>query len=248
MNLTALSQCISQYGLLQGSLFFIKVKLKLQEKFYLPTCEHPIWIRKGTTDFLVFEQVFLLQEYNIALSNEINFIIDLGANVGYSAVYFAERFKNTKILCIEPEPENFKILKLNTAPYPSVSCLNTAIWNESTKLTISGHQHGNWGFITNVDSNGSKEDQINATTIPNLVEKYKISIIDVLKIDIEGSEAELFSSGYENWLPLVKVLIIEFHDHLKPLSSKNVLKAINHYNFTRFQKGENHVFVNNNLS
>lgn len=248
MKLSTLRQCIDKFGWWHGCSFFFQIKLKAKQKFSLPTFSYPVWIRKETTDFLVFEQVFLLEEYNIPISNEVKTILDLGANVGYSAIYFAHRFEEADIICVEPESKNFDSLKLNTNYFNNIRCINAAIWNECTQLSLAGQHLGSWGFITKEGDNNNPNILVDALTITKLMEQHGLDTIDILKIDIEGSEEELFSAGFEDWLPKVRILIIELHDHLKPLSSQNVLNATNKYNFTNFRSGENQIFINQDLN
>jgi hypothetical protein len=68
--------------------------------------------------------------------------------------------------------------------------------------------------------------------------------IDVLKLDIEGAEKNVFGKDFEKWLPKAKVLIIEFHDRMVEGCSSTVLKALSHYNFRSEVKGENTIFYN----
>ena len=72
-------------------------------------------------------------------------------------------------------------------------------------------------------------------------------LVDILKIDIEGSEKEIFEQGFEEWLPFTKILIVETHDRYKQGSSKAVLKAVSAYNFSLEVSGENLIFYNNDL-
>ena len=72
----------------------------------------------------------------------------------------------------------------------------------------------------------------------------KWNYIDILKLDIEGSEKEVFSAGFENWMPKTKVIIIELHDAMKPGCSRAVFAAVNKYNFSFNIKGENIIFTN----
>ena len=67
--------------------------------------------------------------------------------------------------------------------------------------------------------------------------------IDILKLDVEGAEKEIFSSNYEDWLPKTKVLIIELHDRMRKGCSKVVFSAISEYNFSLDISGENLVFT-----
>ncbi len=74
-----------------------------------------------------------------------------------------------------------------------------------------------------------------------------IKQIDLLKIDIEGAELELFQSNYEQWLPRVKVVVIELHDHLRPGCSSAFNNAINSINHRKAQQGENIIIYNQDL-
>jgi hypothetical protein len=69
--------------------------------------------------------------------------------------------------------------------------------------------------------------------------------IDILKLDIEGSEKEVFETGYEHWLPKINILIIELHDKMKKGCSRAVFNAISKYDFSFDIKGENIIFTNN---
>ena len=74
---------------------------------------------------------------------------------------------------------------------------------------------GEWGFTV---SECSREDaDVRAFSIPGIMKKYGFPYIDILKMDIEGSEYEIFKDKKcLEWLPLVKVLIIETHDRKIP--------------------------------
>ena len=75
--------------------------------------------------------------------------------------------------------------------------------------------------------------------------EYNFPKIDILKLDIEGSEKELFETNFEDWLPKTKILIIELHDAMKTGCSKSVFNAISKYDFSFSIKGENIIFTNN---
>ena len=87
--------------------------------------------------------------------------------------------------------------------------------------------------------------------LANKKTKFKCKILnvkklDILKIDIEGAEHELFKNNYDTWLPNTRCLIIELHDRMRNRSSQNFFKAISKYDFSYSHQGENLVFINNN--
>ena len=89
-------------------------------------------------------------------------------------------------------------------------------------------------------------DTMNGITIATLMKKFNMPIIDILKMDIEGSEKEIFTAdtGINDWLPKLKYLIIETHDAIARGSSRAVMKALVQYDFSFKHRGENLVFVN----
>jgi methylase of polypeptide subunit release factors len=97
----------------------------------LPEYDHPLFFRAGTSDIANLLQIFRDGEYDFALHATPRRILDLGAYVGYAAVYLARRFPAAEIFCIEPSPSSFRMLLLNTLPYRAISHLNAAVWRHA---------------------------------------------------------------------------------------------------------------------
>jgi len=77
------------------------------------------------------------------------------------------------------------------------------------------------------------------------MERFQLEEIDLLKIDIEGAEKELFSTNYESWLPKTKVLYIELHDRYRKGTATSFFKAICQYDFSIFLGRENLICIRN---
>ena len=107
---------------------FSKKKLvSLKMKGY----EHPVYLRLGTSDFATFMQMIFHEDYRIQywdLNPKV--ILDCGANIGLGAVFFQRLFPGARIFAVEPEPDNFEILKLNVQGYPNITCVNSGVWNK----------------------------------------------------------------------------------------------------------------------
>ena len=86
-------------------------------------------------------------------------------------------------------------------------------------------------------------------TIEKIFRDSSFEYIDILKLDIEGSEADIFSerSNYQSWLPYVKVLIIELHDRMRSDCSYNFFRAIGWYRYFFMFIGENLIFIREDL-
>ena len=246
----ALKQTIEVFGLIQGLLFFFAVKVLKTENHWLNKFNGRLRIRRQTTDFLVFEQVFLDKDYEFPYLGEIKNVIDAGANIGLTSLFYASSHKPEKIISIEPEKNNFETLCFNCANFENITPINAALWHKKETLTIHEHDLGNWAFTTSIEggsSHASTDQTIQTFTIPGLMKQFDMDIIDILKIDIEGSEYELFSNNVSGWLPKVKYLIVELHENLKPGVTDTFHKAIEPYNFKVTPKAENLILENQDL-
>jgi FkbM family methyltransferase len=217
------------------------------EQVVLPDIKHPFTLRVNTSDIPVFDQVFLNQEYNVKLITP-KVVIDGGANIGLFALYIKNKYPEAKIICVEPDIENFDVLKKNISPYENIFCENCGLWNRDAKLKVyDKYEMGKWAMVVEEDAvNGN----ISAVSLKTLMQKYSIERIDVLKLDIETSEKQLFLDNYDYWLSKTKIIIIELHDWMEDGCAKPFFEAINKsyskYKFTMI--GENVVIENKDLN
>jgi FkbM family methyltransferase len=164
-------------------------------------------------------------------------IIDCGANIGLSAVWYANTYPDARIIAIEPDSKNFSFLKKNTLAYPNVICLNKAVWPYETSMSIVDKGTGNWSLQT-IESTTESVNEVDAVSISDVMDQFKIDFIDILKIDIEGAEKELFSKNYESWLSKTGVIAIELHDNIDENISKVFYSAISGRKYKQYYNGE----------
>lgn len=216
-------------------------------KFKLPNYPHDLFLRKGTSDEPTLRQVFMNIRYEMDLPFEPKTILDGGANVGYASVFFADKYPQAQILSIEPDSGNFEMIEKNTSYYENITPVKSAIWGKSTNLKILNPDMEKWAFEVG-ETTEDDPDSFQAFSISDLIKKQVWENIDILKLDIEGSEASVFAEEYQEWLPKVKLLIIELHEKMKPGCTEIFEKAINQFNFTASISGENLVYLNNDLT
>ncbi len=84
---------------------------------------------------------------------------------------------------------------------------------------------------------------IHGITIDTILKQSGYNYIDILKLDVEGSEAEIFYEGVDEWLRKTKCIIIEFHDRFKEKCSKTFYKAIEKYSYHKLINGENDILI-----
>jgi FkbM family methyltransferase len=242
-----LKLCIKNFGLVSGFLVYLKLKLLKSNSISLPVLLHPIYLRPTTSDLHTFREIFLREEYSMKLPFIPKTIIDAGANIGFTTLFFHRAYPSAKIVSLEPDGENFKILKQNTSGNPNLYPLQSALFNRVGEIKIVDEGHGIRGFMAREISDNQIGQTMPCTTLVELMSNHNLTEIDILKMDIEGSELEVFQFEPEKWLPKVKCLIIELHDRMKPGCSKAVFQAISRHNFEFSIKGENLVFLNRDL-
>jgi FkbM family methyltransferase len=174
---------------------------------------HPVVARKNTSDIAVFHQIFVEREYECLDGvKQASLIIDCGANVGYSSAYFLSRYPNAAVISIEPDPDNFAMLKLNLAPYGSrCRVIQAAIWprEEPLRLKKSNSAGSEWASSVEAGTTNNAE-MLQAITIPALLKGTSFKRVSVLKMDIEGAEVQLLDDD-TSWIDLADNIVIELH-------------------------------------
>jgi len=202
---------------------------------------HPVNLRLRTTDVSLFEEIFIHSEYCFEPSRPPRIIVDAGANIGLTSVFFANKFPHAKIIAIEPEEANFKMLQKNANCYSNIFPIQAALWREETVLNLSNPGTGSWGYQTQEQHCDAIEGCVLGMTVDKLMAQYGIDYIDLLKIDIEGSEKEVFETS-SSWIDKVGAIIVELHDHIKRGCSRSVYAATTHFEH-EWRKGETTFFV-----
>jgi len=184
-----------------------------------PDVRFPFYLRVPSSDVGAFKQIFIQREYDFEVVRPPRTIVDAGANIGLASIYFSNRFPSARILAIEPEESNFEALQRNVLPYGNITALHAALWHENRKIDLVDPVMGHWGFMTQAgdgaDSFGAMVHPVQGMTIDRIMQDQGIEHIDILKIDIEGAEREVFLDP-SPWLDKVDALIVELHERLKP--------------------------------
>lgn len=182
-----------------------------------------------------------LLEY--ARKHEKLLIVDGGANIGTSSVYFAVNYPNAKIVAIEPERENYKLLVKNCEGL-NIEPVQSALHHTSGKeLFISDPGIGDMSFRTGIVG----EYSVPTISVSDIL-RGTIAIPFICKIDIEGAEDIVFLEDYY-WMSKFPLLIVELHDWMLPWkgTSQNFLGTLGEYNFDFLMRGENCFCFNNDI-
>jgi FkbM family methyltransferase len=216
----------------------IAIATFVYHKYYL--LRHgPVVIRQGTTDFEVFKAIFVRQNYRFPIDINPTLIIDGGAYVGYSSIYFSLKYPQAKIIAVEPNDSNFEILEKNTRNFPNIQRIKAGLWYKNAPLKLRDVGTGHWGYRTEDVEEGADSD-LQGVTVKRLLDDSGFDRIDVLKLDIEGAEKEIFAKDCEVWLRKVKILAAEIHDGCKPLIDSVLYKG----NWKEYLSNDVFIFVN----
>ncbi|PRY15759.1 FkbM family methyltransferase [Pontibacter ummariensis] len=187
-------------------------------------------LRPLTSDLSVFLQVIEEEEYHplielvkeVNQNNKVNFIIDAGSNIGHTSLFFMYYFPEAKIISIEPDLENYLHQKENIKQNhlsEKIELINKALWSNNTDiLNISNEFRDGQSWAKSVKIGEDIKNRVSTITLKQIIEEFKIGdFIDVLKIDVEGSEVELFNCDdfLECLKKYVRFLSIEIHDEFE---------------------------------
>lgn len=233
----------NRYGQLQGLLVYnsmldeIKRERNTVYSIRLPDLRHEVSLRAKTSDYLTFEQLYLRREVDIPLTFVPKVIVDAGANIGLSSIVYANKYPNSKIWAIEMEGANFEMLSINSKNYPNIIPVNRALWGRNESISITNPNAEEWAFRVDA-GDADSESSVNAITMKEIIDIVPDNTIDLLKLDIEGGELNLFHSEDLSWLDRVKVMAIELHDRFQPGCTDALMQAISGRNYTLNRHGE----------
>lgn len=205
----------------------------------------PFTYRGETSDEILADEIFTKGKYVLPFPKDFQpkVIIDCGSNIGYSTLFFANIYPDAQVYSIEPEKTNFKFLRFNTIFYDNIHAINSAIWDKETFARLKSTELGEMGYMV-VEAGEDDPAAFKTTTLSKIVADNGIEQIDLIKIDIEGAEKEVFSApDVDTWLSKVKVLAIVIHDELQSGASYEFFKAISKYRWKFSTQGNVLLFV-----
>jgi FkbM family methyltransferase len=173
---------------------------------------YPVTIRGGqSSDAHALYEILVLDEYGFAGDlGSPSFIIDGGANIGMASLFLLNRYPGVHIVAVEPSPANFAICQKNLAPYGDrVVLVQGAIWKDSGRLVLDETVGEEWRTKVRAGE-PHQAGSVEAFTIPQLIARGW-GKVDLLKVDVEGGEREIFGPGAKEWLPQIRNVVIELH-------------------------------------
>lgn len=213
----------------------------------LPKWRQPVFLRSNSSDSEVFWQVFAEKQGYFEVRDDPQFIIDAGANIGLVSACLANRFPNSRIVALEIDPANFQLLQRNCSAYPQITPLKAGFWSHRAHLAVVNPEAAAWAFQTcEVDEGYS--GAIPAMGVSDLMKELGWPRVDLLKIDIEGGEYDVFSGASLPWLEHVRMIVIEIHESVRPGVRELVLSTLRNNGFTDSRWSEYWIFERSPLT
>lgn len=175
---------------------------------------HPLYYREGSSDPDVIRQVFGKLEYAAVADADLRTVLDLGANIGCAASFMLHRCPAARVVVVEPDADNLRVCRRTLAPFADrVTFVHAGVWPTRADLVVDRGRFGDgreWSFQVRPARPGERAG-VRGLTVPDLLEIGGFDTVDLLKIDIEGTEQILFGPGSDGWLARTRTLAVELH-------------------------------------
>jgi FkbM family methyltransferase len=165
--------------------------------------------RRNQGDLLSLAEVWLRECYRLPFNVVPGTLVDLGANIGLASLWLSLRYGFRNILAVEPDAANRRLARQNLeANHVTAQVLHAAVGATDRLGFFSPHTESNRGSLA---EHGTSVQVHSMQTLLGMLPPNER--VNLLKVDIEGGEQELFT-GDLGWLAAVDALIVEFHPNL----------------------------------
>ena len=176
--------------------------------------------RSSTSDMTLIYEILLQSKYKSEyfFPEEIapKVIFDIGGNIGITAIYLSKLFPDAVIYSFEPMVENFEILEKNIQFYQNIKAFNYGLGSENGNFKVylsnDSENFGGTSFYPNADGNKVESYVLcEVKDINDIIKKFNIKSIDLIKIDTEGAEYDILTSIEEEVLRSASWVTGELH-------------------------------------
>ena len=169
--------------------------------------DHPFKFHDSDSFIDTYKEIFVHEIYKFRSVAGKNIIIDCGANMGLSTIYFAKTYPNHTIYAFEPDQKIFAVLQENVKVFgfTNIKLFENAVWDKEEVLSF--YTDSGMGGRVNEAYMEQIPIQINSVRLYD----YLSELVDFLKIDIEGAE-DVVLRDCESKLPFIGSFFFEYHN------------------------------------
>jgi FkbM family methyltransferase len=182
----------------------------------------PIKIIDSASFTFMYDEIFNSEIYKFTCDHDRPLIIDCGANIGLSIIYFKQLFPKAKILAFEPDRKAIASLRFNIESFgfSDVQVLERAVWNEETTLEFLA-EGADGGRIVAIENQNFSKHIVETVRLRDYLQEQ----VDFLKIDIEGAETEVILDC-RDLLKNIRNLFIEYHSFVERPQTLHVITSV----------------------
>ncbi len=188
-------------------------------------------IRHNSADLNLYLQTFKQHLYKLNGIEQLKTIFDIGAYNGTTTRYFAQNAPNSTIHAFEPGISTFKALKYNLKSFPNVKLVQAALHSTAKILEIGSDTNFDLGGSIVSKLNREKVEEVKCLNINKYCKDQNIQNIDLLKVNIEGGEIDLFNTIDESLIKNIKIIFVDLHDRKVSGCSKALFDRLTSYNY-----------------
>lgn len=184
------------------------------------------------TDLKAFWQIFLRRIYQVQPTDRV--ILDLGANIGVFTLYAARCAPEARVFSLEPFPSTFTRLVANIHAHRldgRVKCLNFAATGTDGPRVIPDAAVPSQRRALASSTNGKSGTEVQGKTLTALLDENHLPRVDLLKMDIEGSEYEVLLSTPPAVLARIRRIAMEYHGDCNPYSKRQLFDCLQNAGF-----------------
>lgn len=168
------------------------------------------------------DEIFVKEIYRFVSAKRSPLIIDCGANIGVSLIYFKKLYPGARLIAFEPDPKIFETLAGNVkaSGYADIELVNKGLSDKDGTMSFFAEGSDGGRLATRDDKN----NLIEVKTVR--LSEFLSEEVDLLKIDIEGSEFKVLTECAHR-LGNVRELFIEYHSlHDAPQNLAGLLSIL----------------------
>ena len=182
------------------------LRLRLNGRVY------PLRLRLG--DIFVLGEILVDRQYELKTPvRDASVVVDAGANIGASALWFASRFPSARLDAFEPAADNFALLSANLAALPGATPYRMALGRAAGEITLyQGTSAATHSILPGApDLSGQGVEVVPMTSLAAHMDRTGLRRIDILKLDVEGAELDVLA-GLGDRIGDVGVIVGELHE------------------------------------
>jgi FkbM family methyltransferase len=214
-RLSALAPSPAARARVVASAIWLALPLVLRpRRLALPLAVHGRLVRlhvEDAADLAVAQEVLVGGEYEVPGLDDVEVIVDLGSHIGTSILFFRARYPEARIYGFEPDPATFAKLEANVGALAGVTVQRRAVAGADGESVLHA---ASYSLRSSLVAGWSESSAVTvpAARLDRVVEELGLDRIDLLKLDIEGSETEALAGAEA--LGRVRAIAGELHPQL----------------------------------